>query len=478
MKEPMQNKRQALRRALLTGVIAAIFAPAALAQTPPNPYSRGVWLAGDHHMHTHHSDGSDTVEDQVRYSVQHGLDWCVITDHGGKNHDKIALEKVYPELLAARKKHPNILVFQGLEWNVPSGDHASVILPMGPDEAKRIAEFEALFDARNESRPERSKQTEADAFAGIRHLESLTPLPLFFLNHPMRGGRYSPSELRGYADAGPRVTRGFEGAPGHQAALLGGGKIPRGAYNGAPSASSFPGYPAEGYRTWGGYDWFTATVGGVWDSLLGEGRNWFITATSDAHGRYREGKGGADFYPGEYSKTWVYADRRAPQAVLEGMRAGNMFTVMGDLIDRCELSVSAAGKAAPMGGVLDLPRAGEEVTMTLRVRVPRKPNHRGERPEVHHIDVVTGDIVGAFRSPHTQTNPTTRVAARLRPEQAIRNGEWMVFTYRFPHVTESFYVRVRGTNQAVEAPQMDAKDTNPWHDLWFYSNPVRVRVGG
>src|SRR5262249_20061307 len=32
--------------------------------------------------------------------------------------------------------------------------------------------------------------------------------------------------------------------------------------------------PLESYRTWGGFDWFTATVGGLWDSMLAKGRPW------------------------------------------------------------------------------------------------------------------------------------------------------------------------------------------------------------
>ena len=33
----------------------------------------------------------------------------------------------------------------------------------------------------------------------------------------------------------------------------------------------------------GGFDWTTAVVGGRWDSLLSEGRRWWITTNSDLH---------------------------------------------------------------------------------------------------------------------------------------------------------------------------------------------------
>ena len=45
----------------------------------------------------------------------------------------------------------------------------------------------------------------------------------------------------------------------------------RGEYVNAPGAGSFPGYPNDAYRTYGGFDWATATVGGLWDTMLAEG---------------------------------------------------------------------------------------------------------------------------------------------------------------------------------------------------------------
>src|SRR4029079_16661624 len=140
---------------------------------------------------------------------------------------------------------------------------------------------------------------------------------------PARRGLDSPHELRAWSDAGPSVFRGFEGAPGHQAAELNGRR--RGAYFQKPDRAAFPGYPPESYATYGGYDWMTATVGGVWDSLLAEGRPCFITADSDSHRHYAdrtmvdastfatlgwvaetnrlaERSGNLDFFPGEYTR--------------------------------------------------------------------------------------------------------------------------------------------------------------------------------
>jgi hypothetical protein len=96
----------------------------------------------------------------------------------------------------------------------------------------------------------------------------------------------SPHEIRNWRDADPRIAVGFEGAPGHQAAGLPyGAASARGLYGNSPNANSFPGYPAESYRTWGGFDWMTATVGGLWDSLLAEGKPWWNRRHPGRHPR-------------------------------------------------------------------------------------------------------------------------------------------------------------------------------------------------
>ncbi|WP_202610455.1 hypothetical protein [Herbidospora solisilvae] len=45
----------------------------------------------------------------------------------------------------------------------------------------------------------------------------------------------------------------------------------------------------------------TARVGGLWDALLGEGRRWWITATSDSHVHWT--RGGSDFWPASAPAT-------------------------------------------------------------------------------------------------------------------------------------------------------------------------------
>jgi predicted metal-dependent phosphoesterase TrpH len=498
----MTDERLISRRVFLAraGTLTLTLGAARLCRAAPphGPYQRGTWLAGDHHIHTRYSpDGQYEIGRQVAAAAQHGLSWCVITDHGGPMHDKVLLRRAYPELVVARKEHPGMTVFQGLEWNVPAAEHASVILPPTPDEASLIAEFEARYDQLNISRRGTPANTEAHAIAAIRHLQSLVPRPVFIANHPARRGRNSPAELRNWAEAGPDVARGFEAAAGHQAATLAG--LVRGHYEKKPTRDSWPGYPPESYRTHGGYDWYVTRVGGLWDSLLGEGRPWFITANSDSHRHYTdhsvpnqatylvrgyvtpttqqaEKTGNMDFWPGEYTKTWVFAASSGPLDILDAIRAGNMFPVHGDLVDRLELTATTAEAAAPMGGSLLLNRPGQEVSLSIRLRVPDGPNHAGRRPVLHHVDLISGEVSGPAADRQSMTNPTTRVVARFEASGFRREGPYLVRSHRFTNVRRSFYVRLRGTNRDLLEPELDPLTINPWDDLWFYSNPVMIRL--
>lgn len=114
----------------------------------------------------------------------------------------------------------------------------------------------------------------------------------------------------------------FEGQPGHQASGSRGG-FGAGAFGG----------------TRGGPGKYSAEVGGLWDALLGEGRNWWLFASSDWHNRGNfapyDVKTTGDFWTGEFQKDYLRVNAKypEPQDIIDAMRSGNSFTVMGDLID-------------------------------------------------------------------------------------------------------------------------------------------------
>ncbi|MCU1605431.1 MAG: histidinol-phosphatase, partial [Modestobacter sp.] len=266
---------------------------------PRNPWDgRSLFLAGDHHIHTQFSpDAQYEVETQAAQAKQFGLDWIVITDHGGTAHQKFSIDQVTPKIEESRRRHRDLLIFQGLEWNIPGAEHATVFLPPGRSTVDILRAFEAAYVGgvlADQKKISGATAGDGEPFAieALKYLDAQvrnrrTEIALMFANHPSRQGIDSPHEIRNWRETAPSVAVGMEGAPGHQAAGIplaaGGPGKARGYYDRVPGPNSFPGYPPESYRTHGGFDWMTATVGGLWDSLLAEGRPWWVTSTSDSH---------------------------------------------------------------------------------------------------------------------------------------------------------------------------------------------------
>lgn len=481
-----------------------------------------AYLSGDHHIHTRYSpDAKYPLQRQVAEANANSLDWMVITDHGGKDHNKMSVDQTVPDILKARSVFKNLLVFSGLELNIPGAEHGTVIAMPGANELKFLKDFEANYDGAL------AKNTEQAMLNALFYLNQVDPKPLFFANHPARRGLDSPHEMRNWKLTAPDVVMGFEGAPGHQAEGMltdADGKYVayRGAYGRKPEAGSHELYPTESYFTYGGFDWLTAKLGGVWDSMLGDGLRWWITANSDSH-KYiwdfqdvdasTHAKSGyvseidnyfarpvyGDFAPGEYSRTYVVTNDRSYAGVMSGMRNGNMFVVLGDLIDRLRMYASARsagerdfGGVGVLTGGTFVVKPGSDVRIQVRMRVPNSANSAGDRPTLDHFDLIAGQMTLAGYQPGNAdllTNPTTKVVS------TYTKGDWrsaksaggtvIEAEYIFRNVQQSFYTRLRGTNtdDYGATPRMDADmrgttgpALSPWQSLWFYSNPIFVVV--
>ncbi|MFB9299200.1 PHP domain-containing protein [Kibdelosporangium philippinense] len=132
--------------------------------------NRYRWLVGDHHTHTQYSyDAMYTVDNVVAGARLHGADWLVITDHGYPAHEKSSVEATNVDVRAARRKHRDVLLWQGIEWNVPGAEHATVFFTPGHDEATLLRRFERDHDSRlTNSRPglPRMRQKRLRPFVG------------------------------------------------------------------------------------------------------------------------------------------------------------------------------------------------------------------------------------------------------------------------------------------------------------------------
>lgn len=522
------SRRNLLRAAGVVGSVAAVgigqAVPAAAAATgPTQPRGRNVvnqWVAGDHHIHTQHSsDAIYTVADQAQYAKSYGLDWLVITDHGGATHARIGVDIVNPDIRAAREALPGTLIFQGLEWNIPAAEHGTVFVAPGDNEVAVLKQFEQDYDGSVNGTSSSSPANEAQAIAGVQWLgkqvdDKRIESALFLANHPARQGIDSPHEIRAWRDADPRIAVGFEGAPGHQAAgLPNGARSGRGFYtNAGTNPNRFTAYPPESYRTWGGFDWMTATVGGLWDSLLAEGKPWWISANSDSHfnylataargpgsnfnaeGRYRDpvysgapDETAGDFWPGQYSRTVVGVNRPGYLEVMQGLRDGRVWVDHGRLVKGVNMVVRRPRNPrsdSPLGSTVAVPR-GTALELSITITLQDLPNWASFLPVLNRVDLIQGSVdVAGPADRDTFLAPDTRV---VRSWDTSGTSGTIELVQPLGNVTEPFYVRARGTDgnysqpgyrgAAVdpEGPKLDVVgDADPWEDLWFYTNPIFV----
>lgn len=504
---------------LVGGRAAAQAAPAANSNT-----GTYTWLAGDHHIHTQYSpDAQYTVAQHAAQAKRNGIDWMVITDHGSVAHEKVSIARTNTDVVRARGDFPGMLVYQGVEWNIPGAEHGTVFFPPTALETLMLDLFEGTWDGAiiNPANPkEDSPFMERKAVDAIRWLSAQValkrvPAALFLANHPSRRGVDSPHEIRAWNDAGPTVAVGFEGAPGHQAGGVAkaalGPELGRGFYDNTPSIDSFTGYPLESYRTFGGFDWMTARVGGLWDSLLAEGRRWWITVNSDSHAIYKDtlkrglgdGKyndptspfygaygdpvdtgiqiaGNGDYWPGFYGRTVVGSTGREYVAVMKAIGEGRMWVVHGDLIKALDVRVTGttmANGGATLGGTY-MARVGDDVTITIKVTLNSTANNNGSIPALKRVDVISGPITGRTRDRDSFSAPETAVVRSFDVNQA--SGE-VTLTHTFKDVKRPFFVRLRGTDARVSAPgsiepRLDPVPVDPWTDLWFYANPTFIEL--
>jgi len=256
---------------------------------------------------------------------------------------------------------------------------------------------------------------------------------------------FNIEHLRNFNNAAPDVAFGFETQPGHGAsANRGEYQILRNTFASGAKVDSVGG------TTYGGTGVYGAQVGGVWDALLGEGRNFWFFASSDWHNRGSFGpddrRSTQDFQPGEYQRNYAMvrngADKLRPQTIVNGLRSGNNFASSGQIIDRLAFvacasypgltartnasvealavaaatsntDITAAG-CATMGEKLVV-RPGAEIVVSVVVRDPAGTNNAPysfanpslaqigvnqpiNAPVLDHIDLIRG-LVSGYRTP-------------------------------------------------------------------------------
>lgn len=490
--------------------------------------AKGKYISGDFHQHTTYTDGSYSFGYMMKMNNFYGLDWWANSEHGGAFNrygklsgndlktdvfwseltDCILLGKEnsgkmwrwqslrdysFMEMLESRQEFPNKIIMQGLEWNVPGHEHGDVCIinnqfDQNPN-CNPLAEFEYKFDDNDFDNSDLNGWKKSTATSKRKTLEAIAwlqnnyPTTSWFLpTHPENAYEYEIDDLRNFNNAGPDVCFGFDGQPGHQRAST------RGSFD----EFSY-GATTEG-ATWGGTGAFAAKIGGVWDALLSEGRNWWLFANSDCHSPN-------DFFPGQYQRTKTFVtDPNSAQAIVVGLRSGNSYIVMGDLID--SLSFTIEGKQ--MGETYTF-YDKNSVNIEITVHDPETNNYNTKssftNPKLDHIDIIAGTVKTKIdpNSPEYKidTVSTTSVIARFGNSEYTdsRNITTQLWTdlgngykkinFQVP-VNGKMYFRLRGTHHAFSAidtqidsvgnPLIDPFGKNNYEiafeDLWFYSNPI------
>jgi hypothetical protein len=266
--------------------------------------------------------------------------------------------------------------------------------------------------------------------------------------HLERAGQFNPDgnngfnveHLRDFNNTAPRIAFGMETQPGHGASSNRGEyQVLRQTINGVPTDS-------VGGTTYGGTGVYGGYMGGVWDAMLGEGRNFWFFASSDWHNRGSFGpddrRSTQDFYPGEYQRNYTMVrndgHKARPQEIVDGLRSGNNFATGGQIIDRLafaacsgksegvvgELVANAAtggttvdtANCATMGQKLVV-APGTDVIVGIAVRDPAGTNFSPytfpnpslaqigvnqpmNQPVLNHVDLIGGLVTG-YRTPGT-----------------------------------------------------------------------------
>jgi hypothetical protein len=451
----------------------------------------------------------------------------------------------YDWILGIRANYPDKLALTGMEWNPPGHEHSSS--GIWSDSPLPIAEFEYRFDKSDKDGTTTSTTATAMGWSGklqdsyyqangyydysavlglnLLHNKTLDAVKWMQANYPTNGyitpahveragcgvNAWSIAAFRDLNDNGPEVFFGFEGIPGHEKSSN------RGEF----------GTGACGGGTYGGAGIYVAQVGGLWDNLLADGRKFYNFASSDFHN-----DAGADFWPGEYLKTYVKVKDMnndgiyTQDEVLSGLRSGNVFSVHGDIINELDFKIfhgasiknKSASNFATMGEILRV-ETGDKITVQIRFKTPADNNCQADvnasanyvcqAPSVHHVQLIQGRINPTkasklINNDPTQPNPDFNaidgtvaavvatfdamggVSLPATPASAspITSIQWSTdaegyttMTYTVRDVRNNMFFRIRGSNLGYNVVKMDSTGTKIIYGNDPAGNPLKNTPG-
>ncbi len=512
--------------------------------------STGKWMTGEYHLHTIQSNDAseqfmnienllnvafredmdtlsrETKTDNIKYGGS--FDYIMFADHlrnsprsvYGEEELTARWEAIYNqqkeiENLKKQGKYEDKIVYSGFEWDMMGLDHASVAI-IGEDSQvpyEGIHQFEWLFsyDTKDEvfNDNEKSKYGERqndknsveDSYNAIQWLSENYPNSFVLPNHPSRHnngddvvdlGEVTIEHLRKLNDIDENIVFGFEGMPGNQMAGEGSCELPQ-----------------DDIRAGG--DEMISVTGGVWDSLLSEGRRFYNFANSDFHFKISSNKEYASgYWPSEFSKNYTWVEKGENGIydftdVVEGMRSGNSYSVNGELITDLQFTVKQGDNSVTMGEEIKVDK-DSQVEINIRFKIPNKNNYQSiynnftglgakNTPKLDHVDIIMGHVTGKVdEADYASTNNTDAEIVRTfdMSKQEVDSEGYYNLSYK-TKVDGDMYFRIRGTSSNLVDENGDpltherelAINTQFRHDqindynytnLSFYANPIWVSV--
>ncbi len=367
--------------------------------------SSGTWLACDTHMH-YRVVGLD----RLAAESARRCGFIVITSHANRT----GFFSAQPDLIAkARRDNPDLVIVNGVEWNTPIGKHAAVLAPGNHDGMEILKELVGRFDAQVGGAQGKDAFLEGLAFLGGFGEGDLRPTVI--LNHPLASPPFTADDLRDGLDVS-RALIGFSGGGGH------------------PAWSGMAGNAPGG-------EWISE-AGGVYDTLLSEGRRPVVVADGDFH--IHAADGGSDFWPGEFTRCSVYCPERTERGVFEGLRAGCIKFVLGPVIDSLDFTMTSGASEAMIGETLDA--AG---TVEARLDIAG----------LRSVDRV--ELIG-------NPNGPAEVVASISGDDLDISGDSASWRVDLPAPSRDCFFRIRGCGRAVK-PIVEKTGV-----MCFYTNPIFV----
>lgn len=283
------------------------------------------WICGDLHIHTHLcDDGTLSVEEIIKRSRRY-CGFLGFAGHARHNYDENYIAEPeswgrpqYEEIVAARKKFPDMTLFHSGEVEFPIPRHTMYITSESEEEFSLPDVLVRTYDRLT------GVQGIDKAIEELKFVEENFNMEKTFMifNHP-NSPDVPYEDLERIADS---------------SCLL---KV----------IVCFNRREKRAKQTW--------DVGGEWDKLLMKGHQIYVRFEGDFHKHFEDG--GYDYYPGEFQQDFVHVENNNAEEIVRAYMTGKYYSVVDSIISGPEFKVENADKNKKISLKLDVNHPLEEI---------------------------------------------------------------------------------------------------------------------